>query len=148
MAGTLESPLLPPQALQEETGRILELQAQVAALSAQQPQQPAQQQPPQRRQQDPADAAASPAAAAGAFAEAAAPGWSAESNLAAGASLQPGESQPGDSDGRGKLEVELQAARAELQATKTRLEEEAAQNRAKQKLLAKEVCGQPGCRIP
>lgn len=124
------------QALQEETGRILELQAQLAAASAQ----PPQPQHSQQRAQPPQHMPQPPEAAAGldpvADSDVAAPS-SSEPDRNTAALSGPGAAEAGSSR---QLEAELQQAQAELRAARSQLEAEAAANRAKQKLLAKEVC--------
>jgi hypothetical protein len=113
----------------------------VAALATQQPQQPPPQQPPPQQpaqQPDQQPGLQSPLAGGG----------SAAPEPTAGLGLDPVEE---DEEGSAalspvaalsstrQLEAELEAARTELQEAHARLEREAAQNRAKQKLLAKEV---------
>jgi hypothetical protein len=129
------------QALQEETGRTLELQARVAALATQQPQQPpsqhsSPQQPAQQPDQQPrlqrplmGDGAAAPEPAAGLGLD------PVEEDEEGSEALSPVAA----ASGMRQLEAELEAAHTELQGAHVRLEAEAAQNRAKQKLLAKEV---------
>lgn len=111
----------------------------MAALATQQPQQP-QQPPPQQPAQQPDQQPGVQDFLIGSGSAAPEPN--------AGLGLDPVEedeegsaaiSPAAATSGTRQLEAELEAARTELREAHARLEQEAAQNRAKQKLLAKEV---------